>query len=218
MFSPRVNWFPILLFLILILLGTSLLMIDIRLKSSILEISQSKAQLRAVELINKIVNDRIVEQTEYDDIFCVHKDNEGSVVLLQANTLKLNQLMARTTEEIANSMSRLQNENIEIPVGQITGSRILAAYGPKIKVKIIPAGQVHVKIENKFEEAGINQSRHLIYFNISSKIKVAVPFMDEEVEVASTVPLAETIIVGKVPDTYVKFTGSEETLYPFIKN
>jgi hypothetical protein len=84
-------------------------------------------------------------------------------------------------------------------------------------VKIIPAKQVTVEVENRFEQAGINQTRHLINFKINSRIKIAVPLVDKDVEVATTIPLADTIIVGSVPDTYLNFTAPGETLAPLLK-
>jgi hypothetical protein len=65
---------------------------------------------------------------------------------------------------------------------------------------------------NKFDQAGINQTRHLVYFNVDSKIKIAVPFINEEIKVSTTVPIAETIIVGEVPDTYVNFINDGKQL------
>lgn len=204
--------------MVIIAVAVILFFADIKLKASILEIAQSKAQIKVVEIINTIVNDKIVAQTNYHDIVCVHKDSEGRIVLLQANTVMLNQIMARTTMEVADSLEQLKEDSLEIPLGQISGSQIFAGYGPKIKVKIIPASQIQVAVENDFEQAGINQTRHRIYFKISSRVRVAVPLIDKDVNVSTTIPLAETIIVGDVPETYVNFKGSDESLYPFIKS
>ena len=163
-----------------------------------------------------MINEKIVSQIEYQDIVLVHKDETGKIVLIQPNTIMLNQIMSRTLMEVTDYMGQLQNETIEIPAGELTGSKLLAGYGPKMRVKVIPTGQVHINVLNKFDQAGINQTRHLIYFEVKNKMKIAVPFFNDEIQVSSTIPLAETIIVGDVPETYVDFKGESQMLYPFI--
>jgi len=170
------------------------------------------------ERISHIVNEQVVAQVNYQDIVDIHKDDQGRIVLIQPNTIILNKMMTNTVTEVSASLNEMEEQSLEIPLGEVTGSKILAGYGPRMKVRIIPAGQVHVSVLNKFDQAGINQTRHLIYFNIENTIKVAVPFLDEEVQVSAIVPLAETIIIGTVPDTYVGWSGENaEFLYPLLQ-
>jgi sporulation protein YunB len=177
-----------------------------------MEIARSKAQISGMQAINRVINEKIVSQIEYKDIVYVHKDNEGKIVMIQPNTIKLNQIMAKTVIEVTDYLKQMSSDSFYIPLGELTGSKILAGYGPKIKVKTIPVGQVKVDVLDKFDQAGINQTRHFIYLKVTSKIKVAVPFIAKEVNVISTIPLAETIIVGEVPHTYVNFNGSKDFL------
>lgn len=201
------------LFIVFIgIIVVSSFLIDLRIKASILELAQSNAQLKSMELINEVVNEKVVSGTDYDDIVKIHKDDEGQIVMIQANTSELNRVIAQTIAEVARGMSQLEEEQIRIPLGQVSGLRFLAGYGPKISVRMIPAGQVKVKVHNRLEQAGINQTLHLICLDISSTIRIAVPFVDRDIDVATSVPLAETIIVGRVPDTYVQFQGMGEAL------
>ena len=203
--------------LLIAFLVFSIVFIDYKLKSSLLEIAQSKAQLKTVEMINNVVNEKVVGETDYTSIVNVHTDEQGKIVMVQPNTIELNRIMSRTVGEVAHSLGDMEGERIDIPIGQLTGSLILAGYGPRLKVRVIPTGQVQVNVQNKFEQAGINQSRHLIYLMINTNLRIAVPFMDRDVKVTTTIPLAETIIVGEVPETYVNFTGSPGELYPLIR-
>ncbi|QGT99705.1 hypothetical protein SYNTR_1112 [Candidatus Syntrophocurvum alkaliphilum] len=212
----RINYLPIILVSLIVFIMFIFAM-DIKMKSSILEIAQSKAQLRGMEKINHVINEEIVSNIEYEDIVYIHKDNDGKITMIQPNTIKLNQIMARTMIKVTHSLEEMTDDSFAIPMGQLTGSKILAGYGPKVKIKMIPASKVYVELLNKFEHAGINQTRHLIYFNIRSDITVAVPFLNQQVDVATTIPLAETIIVGDVPKTYVNFSGAENLLEPLIK-
>jgi sporulation protein YunB len=217
-FRRRINYYPYLLITLILLIICIILIVDYKLNASIIEIAKAKAQTTVVQNINTVVNQEIVSQIKYQDIVDIHKDKEGRIVLIQPNTIVLNRMMAAASLEVAKSLDNLSAENIEIPLGQITGSKILAGYGPLMKARIITVGQVYVDVLNKFEEAGINQTRHLIYFNISSKLKIAVPFINEEINVSTTIPLAETIIIGEVPKTYVSVSDGKVPLYPFIKS
>lgn len=191
-----------------------IIIVDIKIKSSILQLARSEAQLVETTAINRIVNENVVNDIEYQELVTVHKDGQGRIVMIQPNTIMLNQIMTKTVIEVAEASRQMRNESISIPAGQLLGPAFLAGYGPKLKVKIIPAGEVQVNVLNKFDQAGVNQTRHLIYFEINSNIKIAVPYLDETIRVSTVIPLAETIIVGEVPKTYLNFSGKEP--YPLM--
>jgi sporulation protein YunB len=205
---------PFYLTVVLVLAGL-FVAADMRLKSSVLTLAQAKAQLYVVALINEVVEREIAAQTDYQDIFAIHKDHEGNIVMIQSQTHYISSVVTRTSAEIAQQLQGLE-ETIDVPLGQLTGSQLLAAYGPKFKVKIIPAGQVSVEVHNTFEEAGINQTRHIVHFLVKTKIVIAVPYRSEEVEAVAEVPLAEMIIVGKVPNTYMKLDDTMKSAAPYF--
>ena len=183
-------------------------------KASILEIARTQAQLRAVEVINESINNNIVSGTNYQDLVSIQTDSNQRVVMLQANTVVINQLMARTVNEVIKSNTSLQAKAINIPLGQVTGNIMLIGRGPSVSVRVLPVQQVHVEVDNRFEQAGINQTRHIISFKINTRIKIAVPLASEELPVTTTIPIADTVIVGEVPHTYVNFSGGADA---FIK-
>lgn len=209
---------PLLAVVVIAVLIASFLAVDLKLKASTIAIAKAQAQVVGVRLISNVVSDKVVSQVRYDDLVMVHKDSSGRIVLIQPNTVMLNKIMASTVLEVTQSMGgQMKDATIKVPLGQLTGSNLLSGYGPKIQVRIIPVGQVYVEVEDKFEQAGINQTRHLINFNIRAVLQVAVPLVKENVEVNTTIPLAETIVVGDVPQTYVNMTGGKELIYPYIK-
>jgi len=192
------------------------IIIDVKIKSSVLQLARSKAQLSETAAINRIVNERVVNDIEYQDLVAVHKDDQGRIVMIQPNTIMLNKIMTQTVIEIADVTADMREDSIIIPSGQLLGFSFIAGYGPKLKVKILPAGEVKVNVLNKFDQAGVNQTRHLIYFKIDSNIKIAVPYLDETIHVSTVIPLAETIIVGEVPKTYLNFGENKDSLYPLM--
>ena len=83
------------------------------------------------------------------------------------------------------------------------GSKLFANLGPNFKVFIIPLSSIVVDFYSEFEQAGINQTIHRIYMEINAKVQVVIPLSNKTVEITSNVPIAETVIVGEVPKTYI---------------
>ena len=188
------------------------LIIDSNLETTLNEMAKSKAQLKGQEIITRAVNEKIADKTEYQDLVVIHKDGEGRIVLIQPNTVKINRMMAETLLYVEAGFAALEKQDCSIPLGQALGSRIFAGYGPGIKVKMIPVGRVNTDLVDRFEEAGINQTRHLVCLKVSGKIKVVVPFNQEQIDVSMTIPVAETIVVGEVPQTYMMLKNQGKIL------
>lgn len=193
----------ILIIILLSIIVVPFAVIESNLKPTILVVAKAEAEQVAVRAIQDAVNDKVAKSVEYKDLISIRTDNRGRVVLMQANTIKINSLAAETILDIQKSLSKLEGKVIPIPVGQALKSQLLAAYGPKIKVTLVPIGTVKVKVADDFQQAGINQTRHRLYLNVYSKVKIVIPLVTENIEVAAQVPIAETIIVGEVPQTYL---------------
>ncbi len=192
--------FPSLAFLLVIFL-----VFEHNLKPTIREIAEAKARWVATDAVNEAIKQKVSETVDYHDLIFVHKDVQGRIVLMQPNIVRINHLAADITLTIQNTLEELADDQFFIPVGQVLGSQLLANYGPRIKVSIYPVGTVRTKIFDRFEEAGINQTRHRLYLDIRSRVKVVIPLITSNVKVATQIPITDTIIVGQVPETYVKF-------------
>jgi len=184
--------------------------LDARLESSIMGMAISRSQLMGQQIISRAIIENIAHKTEYQDLMTIHKDSEGRIVLMQPNTVIINRMMAETLLCVEEGFINLQRQTLSIPSGQLTGSKIFAAYGPEIKVKMMPVGKINVEMNHQFEEAGINQTHHLIYLKINGRIKVIAPFNEEEADVNMNIPIAENIVVGQVPDTYLGFSSQSK--------
>ncbi len=201
----RKSRFKTIIVVIIPLLIALYLIIDGNLETTINEMARSKAQLAGQEIVTRAVNEKVARNSEYQDLVIIHKDGEGKIVLLQPNTIKINRMMAETLLYVEKGFAELEKQSYSIPLGQAMGSRIFAGYGPGIKVKMIPVGRVSVDLVDRFEEAGINQTRHLVCLKVSGDIKVVVPLNEEDININMTIPVAETIVVGQVPDSYLSF-------------
>lgn len=177
--------------------------VDRSIKPVINEIAQVKAMAIATNVINQVVQEEMTKgNINYNDLVVIHKDEQGKIVFLQANTAKINAITSDITLAVQKSLEHLDDAYFYIPVGQLSGIYFLSNVGPGIKVSILPIGNIQVKLKDNFESVGINQTRHSIYVDFATKVKIALPFRSGEAEISTTVPLVDSLIVGDVPDTY----------------
>lgn len=196
---------PVIIILLITTFVGSFWTVENNLKPTLLAIAEAKSTLMATQIINQVINDKVSNTIDPDKLIIVKMDNRGRVVLIQPNTMEFNKLAADTTIQVQDALRQLTEEKIYIPMGQVLGSQILASFGPKIVVSILPIGTVQVKVIDKFEQAGINQTRHLVQLVATTHIQIVVPLVSKTVSVATQVPVAEYVVVGEIPNTYVQF-------------
>ena len=190
--------------LLLVIYG--FILVDRKIKPTVLTIAEIKAKQIASKAINESINDKITDDIRYQDLYFIRTDSEGNITFMQANTIMMNKLAAEVALTVQQKMQKIgseENNNIRIPLGNILGSQLLAQYGPKVKVRVTTIGRVNVDFYTEFEQSGINQTRHKIYLQVNTQVKTVIPFTSQTMPVQSTVPIAETIIVGRVPENYV---------------
>ena len=99
-----------------------------------------------------------------------------------------------------------------VPLGAALGLTLLAGSGPRIPISIVPVGSVQTDFETEFEACGINQTRHKVYLQLSASIRIVIPTGAKTTNVTANMLVAESIIVGKVPESFVGYRLSEEEL------
>ncbi|AGL01176.1 sporulation protein YunB [Desulfoscipio gibsoniae] len=182
--------------------------LDTRVRPTLFSIAEIEATQMAVAVINQTVQQEVSGgDIDYQDFITVHRDYNGRVALMQANTVWINRVSADITLEVQEKLQGLNAKQISVPMGQLLGSYIFADMGPHIKINIHPMGTVSVNVLDRFEQAGINQTRHKIYLDFSTMVRVVIPLHSGEVKVATKVPVAESIIVGDVPEAVINIPG-----------
>ena len=109
-------------------------------------------------------------------------------------------------------------QELSIPVGSLTGSVLLAGRGPCISVRMESVGSSSASFENEFTSAGINQTKHLIVLNIDVVVSILLPGFSTATTISNAVTVAETVIVGSVPDTYTYFSSTSENFENDVKD
>ncbi len=181
-------------------------------------ISISEATMRASTTIavNDAVYYTLSDEMRYEDLVTVNRDNDGNIVSVAANSLKINKI-ARDTASISQSnLKNLSLNGIPVPLGALTGIEAFAGLGPSIQFRIIPVSSVSCGFSSTFESVGINQTKHSIYLNVIADVSIVMPSRTENFAVATDVLVGESVIIGTVPDTYLQsdIFGNKPDLTP----
>ncbi len=209
-FVGRRAFFKVFLALLALLLVflSSVVFVDRRLKPTMLQIAEARARVIATRAINGAINEKTVRSMRYEDLYSIKTDTRGKIVFMQPNTGEINRLASETTIQVQEALKSIADERIRIPLGQVLGSQLFASFGPWIQVKIVPIGTVETFVRDKYEQAGINQTRHKLYMEVLGTVKIVVPLITSNVVVRTEVPLTEGIIVGEVPQVYLGIDGN----------
>lgn len=184
------------------------IILDLSLRGTFYAMAEVKAVQMATNAIQETLEKQVLDENiRYQDFVLIHTDSDGHITMMQADTIRVNRFAATTTLAVEKTLENLKWQSFSLPLGQILRLPLLAHYGPHITYRIMPVGTVRVNVLDKFETAGINQTRHSIYLNFDTNIRIVVPSKSGETIVATKVPLVESIIVGPVPNTLVNVTG-----------
>ena len=131
---------------------------------------------------------------------------------LMRQAQKMQQQMAEAQEKL----DALENQSVSVPLGSALGVALLSGMGPDIRVSILPVGAVVTQFSTEFTSAGINQTKHQIVLNIEVYVSILLPGFTADTQVSNAVTVAETIIVGSVPDTYTYFATDPSNYDEYI--
>ncbi|NLD49426.1 MAG: sporulation protein YunB [Clostridiaceae bacterium] len=178
--------------------------IEKRMRTSLDEFSQYRTKALITGIVSDAVNKNFPDSLIYEEIVIVNRDSSDRITSVQTNIAMLNRIFSNVSSDIQKELSSLKNEKITIPLGSILGNSMLAAEGPEVGVKIIPAGSVETDFKSEFTSAGINQTNHRIYMTVKTNVGIVIPFVQNKSEITTNIPIAETVIVGEVPEFYMK--------------
>ena len=191
--------------IILALVLTLIIVVDIRIRPMIRSMAESQARSIATLAINEAVSEVMSEENVgYDDLISIEKDENGRVTAVKTNIVRMNSLKSKITTRISEKIDKVKKKEIYLPLGSVLGGDLLSGRGPSIKLYLTLSGSATTTISNKFDSAGINQTRHQVMLNVVSSIYVIVPGCSTSTKVETNICIAETVIVGLVPDTYAE--------------
>ena len=174
------------------------------------------ARTQVMNTTSDLTNDAIAKQMadgiiQYDRIVYFEKDLEGRITALKTNMSEINRLKTDILNIINDEILALDTSDIGIPLGSLFIPELLSGKGPAVPVHILSIRNSDAVFSSAFSQAGINQTLHQITMEVSVDVSVLVLARTESFTVNSEVVIAETVIVGDVPQTYLQTGGNYES-------
>ena len=173
---------------------------------------QNLAKTQVMNSTSDLTNDAISRQIEegsirYDRIVFFEKDVNGKITALKTNIGEINRLKTDILGIINEEILALDTSDIGIPLGSLILPELLSGKGPAIPVRILSIRNSDATFSSDFSQAGINQTIHQVIMEVSVDVAILVLGETDSFTVTSQVVVAQTVIVGEVPDTFLHTGG-----------
>ena len=183
----------------------------------------SLAEAKVNNIVNRIVVAAVNEAVEkgtinYDALVTLEKDDTGRVTALRSNMGEVNRLQSAIADDILQRLSEVSTSELSIPLGTLTGSALLAGRGPSIHVRMQAVGSTSASFRNNFSAAGINQTKHQILLRVDVYMSILLPGFTTSTKVTNEISVAETVIVGGVPENYTYFSTLPEEIQNYAED
>ena len=192
--------------LLMLVLAAAFLLIDRNFRPLVFSLAEARSAL------NGALTEALEDGVEYDDLMNVRMDDSGQVSLLSANTMRMNALADRAGDAALRKLETVSAQKVYVPLGAALGLTLFAGSGPRIPISIVPVGTVQTDFETEFEACGINQTRHKVYLQLSASIRIVIPTGAKTTNVSANMLVAESIIIGKVPESFVGYNLNPDEL------
>lgn len=190
------------LLVLLVIAGIIMLYFDRYVNPVILTTSETKVKMLTSRAVNSAISEILNNNNIYDELVTITQDSGGNISMIQANAVSINRLSKDISRLALVKIESIGDQGISIPLGSFTGMPILMGRGPEVLIKIVPIGTLDCIFKSEFVSAGINQTVHRIYLEVSSVVNLILPIFDDPVQTYTQVLICESVIVGSVPDFY----------------
>jgi len=197
--------------IILAVLLVLLILFRIKFNDAIRSLAQTQVSNTTSDLINDAIDRQIEDgNIQYDRMVYFEKDLDGRITALKTNMSEVNRLKTDILNIINDEILALSTEDLGIPLGSLFLPELLSGKGPDIPIQILSIRNSDASFSSSFSEAGINQTLQQLNMQVSVDVTILVLGQTTSFTISSQVVVAETIIVGDVPDTYFQTGGYYE--------
>lgn len=168
------------------------------------------AEAQAVSQFTAVIDDAILADlsgrgTTYSDFVTIQRDSDGNIQALTTNMAEMNLLRAQLENQVFAVLDEVELSTVSVHLGSLFGSDLLWGRGPKLELRAITIGVLNSEFVSEFTDAGINQTRHRIYLDIHVPLTLLIAGGTVQTELSTYLCVAETVIVGSVPTSYLQF-------------
>ena len=163
---------------------------------------QGEAQLNniAISIMNTSVSETLKNRPAVENLLKTEKDEQGRISMVSADAAEMNEIVYECVQLAQEKIYQLEQQKISIPLGNALGSKLFSGMGPELKVGVLPMGAVSAEYFTEFYAAGINQTQHRVCIRFTVEMSAILPGYSTSVDVTEEVCVAQTLIVGQVPE------------------
>ncbi|MBU5451075.1 sporulation protein YunB [Acetivibrio sp. MSJd-27] len=174
--------------------------------------AKTQANSLAIQAVNSSVSD-VMKDTSYEDLISLMKGDGEKVTAVVSNIVAMNRLKSQLVIAIDQNIQKIDHFGVRIPLGNVLGIDVLSGMGPRMQIGVLSDGLTRVDFINLFDAAGINQTRHQIQLKVDTTIHIMIPNSNPiSATVTTQIPIAETVIVGDVPNSYTNLETQESMI------
>lgn len=184
--------------------------IEVNIRPTLGSICEVQARVIASRIINETVRDELNKDSIKDQILIPSYDKQGKINMIRTDAMIMNNISNNIAKNVQQKIVKLEQQKFTIPLFTALDSQLLAGKGPNLSFSILHQGSVLVDFVTEFEESGINQTRYKIYITVDVDMRVISPVTTSSTTVKNNVLIAEIVIVGEVPESYMNFPSLYE--------
>lgn len=199
----------------LIVLGILFLILafflDVHTRPTVISMCNYHLDQFATTKINEAIMESIKElDYNYNDYATIQTGSDGKILAIHSNARQITNIHTNVMKKVDRAIEEFNSQTIDLHTGSLSGIVWLSGLGPIVSIRITPKGKTCSEIVSNVEEAGINQTLHQIKLKITANIAGFIPGYSTEIQAKCEYVLAESLIVGSVPNHYTKIISSEK--------
>ena len=175
---------------------------DIFIRPTLKTLLDYKCRTAAERIISNAVFDKLGGDSTAGDIVSFTFDESGRIAALNTDRVKINSLKALLNDAVNEGIEALGSETVAVSLGTLTGISFLYGTGNELVFRMEPKGRAETRLKSSFTSAGINQTIHSIILEVDTEISPMMTGFSENVAITYDILVAQTVIVGSVPDSY----------------
>lgn len=188
----------------LVVAASVIALLENKLRPVVAEIAAAQAQNNMTAVVeNAVTADLAARQVSYVDFVTIQRDEGGAITALTTDMARMNLLRSELTAAILEALKGVDVSDVQVPLGSLFDLEPLWAKGPALKAKAMTVGTVRAEFDSQLTSAGVNQTLHRIWMEINVPMTLLLPGGEVETALHTRLCVAETVIVGQVPDTYL---------------
>jgi sporulation protein YunB len=176
--------------------------IELFIRPTLKRLLDYKCRTAAERIISDAVFERLNGREDLCSLVKLEYDTDGSVAALTTDQRRINSLRSLLSDAVNDGIDSLGGECVSISAGTLTGISLLYGAGASLDFRIEPKGSAETRLISGFRSAGINQTVHSITLEIKAELSPMMPGFSGTVDISYGLLLAESVIVGRVPENY----------------